>query len=525
VYCEDSSTVQHTHCTDRKRCATGKPAEALTPTRRELHTLNALFGMTSESARQVVSVATQVNSCGGLKRLTALLTSPTAAINVAHSKTADSANSSSNSGGMGTHLRGTTSNIQGMCTKQASRALIALLCPDMPIPLPLPAPVPLPVSPAVESLHGISRPTIPNECATYSSMETETATQSTLTDAPGNVQSSEKSSDVTTASIWRRDTQRSAELTSPNRIQLQPLVPTPPRGARTHNHSDSTTSKVQDIRTQRIQCSSGDSNPNCEAANIHGDSSGSGAATAVPVVPEHLRSPPVSTLFLTDPSPQPWQFTYFYKSGALKDQFTSYLLFSPTGGLLNGTVSTSGGVSLRGRGVDSTGTFTLSGRAEAEISGWSWYFHKSYVSTDAGGVAIPAPDAHFETTAEDGANAALERWLQDVDGNNDAVVMSIRSAPVHVSHVAYWSGGVENGRRSRVMGSGLMDRDCSDDEIGGLWYGAVVLVAFPAGFFSLPSVRESFLLSLTPWHQLTSLCYLGVIPHIAGVAGLFYPST
>jgi hypothetical protein len=470
VYCEDSSIVQRTHRTDRKHCTTGKPGEALTPSRRELHTLNALFGMTSESARQAVSVATQINSCGGLKRLTALLTSPTAAINVAHSKTADSVGNSGSIVSTGTHLRSTTSNIQGMCNKQASRALIALLCPDMPIPLPLPAPVPMPVSSAVESLHGISRPTIPNECTTYSSMETETATQSTLTDAPGSVQSSEKSSDVTTASIWRRDTPHSVEPTSPNRVQLQPLVPTPPRGDRIQSKSDSATSHVQDIRAQRIQCSSGDSRPNCGPTNIHGDSSASGAAIAVPVIPEHLRSPPISTLFLSDPAPQPWQFTYFYKSGALKDQFTSYLLFSPTGGLLNGTVSTSGGVTLRGRGVDSIGTFTLCGRAEAEISGWSWYFHKSYVSTDAGGVAIPAPDAQFETTAEDSTNAALERWLQDVDGINDAVGVSIRSAPVHVSHVAYWSGGVESGRREWIVsGSAVVDRDWDDEEIGGLW--------------------------------------------------------
>jgi hypothetical protein len=431
--------------------------------------------MTSESARQVVSVATQVNSCGGLKRLTALLTSPTAAINVAHSKTADSANSSSNSGGMGTHLRGTTSNIQGMCTKQASRALIALLCPDMPIPLPLPAPVPVPGSVTGESnQQGSSRiqaqHTIPKECGAYSSSGAENSTQSTLTHAPGSAHAPEKSNEVTTASVWRRDTPHSAESTSPNKIQLQPLVATPPRSARTHSTSDSATSKVQDIRTQRVQCGSGDSKPNGEPTNIHGDSSAKETASAVPVVPEHLRSPPISTLFLTDPDPQPWQFTYFYKSGALKDQFTSYLLFSPTGGLLTGTVSTSGGVTLRGRGVDSIGTFTLSGRAEAEISGWSWYFHKSYVSTDAGGVAIPAPDAQFETTAEDVTNAALERWLQDVDGNNDAVGVAIRSAPVHVSHVAYWSGGVESGRREWIVsGSAVVDRDWDDEEIGGLW--------------------------------------------------------
>jgi hypothetical protein len=430
--------------------------------------------MTSESARQVVSVATQVNSCGGLKRLTALLTSPTAAINVAHSKTADSVGNSSSIVSTGTHLRSTTSNIQGMCNKQASRALIALLCPDMPIPLPLPLPEPMPGSITVESnQQGSSRiqaqHTIPKECGAYSSSGSENSTQSTLTHPPGSVHAPEKSNEVTTASIWRRDTPHSAEPTSPNKVQLQPLVPTPPRGDRMHCKSDSTTSKVQGIRAQRVQGSSGDSNPNCGAANTHSDSSAKVAATAGPVIPEHLRSPPISTLFLTDPTPQHWQFTYFYKSGALKDQFTSYLLFSPTGGLLNGTVSTSGGVSLRGRGVDSIGTFTLSGRAEAEISGWSWYFHKSYVSTDAGGVAIPAPDAQFETPTEDSTNAALERWLQDVDGNNDAVGVSIRSAPVHVSHVAYWSGGVENGHRSRVNGSAVMDRDCCDEEIGGLW--------------------------------------------------------
>jgi hypothetical protein len=352
---------------------------ALAPSPQELACLRAVFGMTHEALSQTMSVGLQVSACGGLKLLTSLLTSPTAAINISHhsSSTHRSAGSAGSAGGaMGEAgagqpraLRGTTSSIQGMCNKQASRALITLVYPQMPVPLAVVSKV---------------------------------------------------SATITAANL--------SPTSSPVRA----------------GHSELT---LQDVDSPQKKES---------------------GAEAKGVVPEHLRSPAVSDLFLTDTSARPWQFSYFYKSGAVKDQFTAYLRFRSSGGSgASGGSGGSAGATLRGRGVDDIGAFTLTGRAEADISGWSWYINKSYVpfavdqATDAnqaGDLQDDAVNATDEELGVEGGNGALtrmERWLQDVEGLLDppnALATSARAggSSVHVTHVAYWCTGVEDEQRAEL---------------------------------------------------------------------------
>ena len=77
----------------------------------------------------------------------------------------------------------------------------------------------------------------------------------------------------------------------------------------------------------------------------------------------------MSAEYLIEEYSRPWTFNYYHKSGALKDTFTTYLHFTPDG-------------FIRGRGMDSIGLFYLAGRADVDIGGWTWYFHKTYVSQD-----------------------------------------------------------------------------------------------------------------------------------------------
>jgi hypothetical protein len=76
-----------------------------------------------------VKLSTQIDACGGIKQLMSLLTSPSASINLA-------GNTAKSSGGF-KELR-MTASVQGVATKQASRALISLFYPRMCVPAPLP---------------------------------------------------------------------------------------------------------------------------------------------------------------------------------------------------------------------------------------------------------------------------------------------------------------------------------------------------------------------------------------------------
>lgn len=405
-----------------------------------LRALSVLFGMDKLSLQQVGGVPDQVRACTGLKMLTALLTSPTASINLAGSTQITAVNRGGGGGaGLGVEqgfsLRSTTSSVQGMCNKQASRALVTLLYPSMPVPVSSLAVTPLP---SVGSL-SIQVP-------------------------PLNTNSSGHHASLLSA----------------------PVMPT--------------------------------------------------AAVMAPIViPEQLRSPVISALFTTDTFARPWQFTYFYKSGAVKDQFVAYLRFLPSNvstepahityetivsaldckigaDYLDTSLSTAAGLGhdhvpvaskeqspsrvsknskataanattgsavsgceLRGRGIDGIGTFQLTGHAEADISGWSWYFHKSYVPvrandtvdlTAAGTTGGAPADQGDAGTVADTVAVTAQQWVQRVDVDIDQINLhsvgagAARGAPVHVSHVGYWSAGVENAKETELQaGDDLRGRD------------------------------------------------------------------
>lgn len=347
--------------------------------------LGTLFNISIEDIQRIqkISVASQISACGGLKLLTALLTSPTAAINLATSRSYITSNNSSigsNNVSIGSNIsgattvplqvpdaavrrnQGTTSNIQGICNRQASRALIALLYPRMAVPLAV--------------IHG-----------SHTSPVDAPSPLSTTTVTPAHITATATTTAATTTT------------TTPH-----PTI-----------------------------------NNNTTATNN----------TSATIVPEHLRSPIIGPLFLEDPHPRPWQFTYFYKSGAVKDQFTAYLLFRN---------HSSVGMQLCGRGVDNIGMFKLHGHAEADITGWSWYIYKSYIpnATEMDEYMGDEEDGSGGIDRE-GTNSAvhmgvktsrLERWLQSVEDdfnvhNRDSNSNSIRSPTIHVSHIAYWSSGVE----------------------------------------------------------------------------------
>ncbi|KAJ1424272.1 hypothetical protein B484DRAFT_398337 [Ochromonadaceae sp. CCMP2298] len=123
-----------------------------------LLTLEKLFGMTACRVAELVPVGGQLRACGAHRLLADLLTSPTASINLAGGTrrpdpaTANAAKAGAGAGtgagaGMGvvgasaggttsqameTRIQGTAS-VQGMCNKQASRALLALFYPQISV--------------------------------------------------------------------------------------------------------------------------------------------------------------------------------------------------------------------------------------------------------------------------------------------------------------------------------------------------------------------------------------------------------
>jgi len=98
----------------------------------DLSSIDSLSTRTSGgrgSGKAWIQLSAQIDACGGIKQLTSLLTSPSASINLA-------GNTAKSSGGF-KELR-MTASVQGVATKQASRALISLFYPRMCIPAPLP---------------------------------------------------------------------------------------------------------------------------------------------------------------------------------------------------------------------------------------------------------------------------------------------------------------------------------------------------------------------------------------------------
>jgi hypothetical protein len=91
-----------------------------------LSTLQALFRLNDKDVSQIVPLASQITACRGDRQLATLLTSPSASINLAGTFTQVTSD--------GYKETRRTANVQGMCSQQASRALVGLFYPSMAIP-------------------------------------------------------------------------------------------------------------------------------------------------------------------------------------------------------------------------------------------------------------------------------------------------------------------------------------------------------------------------------------------------------
>ena len=67
---------------------------------------------------------------------------------------------------------------------------------------------------------------------------------------------------------------------------------------------------------------------------------------------------------------------------------------------------------------------------DADIVGWTWYFHKTYLKTD---------DPLLRSY-----NGDFISWVTDIqDANTEQAYTGERVPTVHISHTGYWSGGVD----------------------------------------------------------------------------------
>lgn len=234
----------------------------------------------SSRSRAWVQLSTQIDACSGIKQLMSLLTSPSASINLA-------GNTAKSSGGF-KELR-MTASVQGVATKQASRALISLFYPRMCVPAPLPQ---------IVGERGLGNGKM--MCFRLSN--------------------------------------------SSDRCNLNFSSPASISNCGEDSKSEVSPSKANINVTPAIAPLS----PRNSLPSI----------TPAPVAVNRnlLSTPSIGGLFISDDRPIPWQFTYFYKSGSLKDQFTAYMRFLPDG-------------YCQGRGMDSIGPFLLRGKVDPDISG------------------------------------------------------------------------------------------------------------------------------------------------------------
>eukprot|EP01032_Pedospumella_encystans_P013963 gene13963-16054_t len=414
-----------------------KNTHALTPSPRTLRTLHALFGPAASDIDLTYPLRDQVMVCGGLKMLTSLLTSPSASINLASStnnaynsgKLNQSGKSASSAGSNNVNTSGsvkmsTTSSIQGICNKQASRALLALVYPEMPVSYG-------------ENINAAMHYVKENSDTSVAQFAVEKANidlsvkKLSSTHSEGTLQLPVES--VSVAPLLMQ----SPLSVSPHKIRLAPLP-------HTSNNNDNTT---QDVTTT------------VELATLTAaltTLNTKSTTTATDTTPVQLRAPMISPLFLTDNAARPWLFSYFYKSGAVKDQFTAYLRFVPVyttdlsspdskhTSMRSSDVDVIGvlvGAEVHGRGIDNIGAFTLTGKAQADINGWTWHVDKSYVPVtfDTGSVYLDNLNG-VDTEHVNSQEGSALHWvhLNTNNSNNSS------RATVHVRHVAYWSPGVQN---------------------------------------------------------------------------------
>lgn len=113
----------------------------------------------------------------------------------------------------------------------------------------------------------------------------------------------------------------------------------------------------------------------------------------------------ISDQFISIDRPTIWQFRYYHKSGTLKDKSLVHLWITATGFLF-------------GRGFDGVGPFCLSGRAEAEVIGYSWLFSKSYINQ---------------------AIDSVDLWLSEIDEMSGQEDFNNNKNRSHIVHTGFFA--------------------------------------------------------------------------------------
>ena len=140
-----------------------------------------------------------------------------------------------------------------------------------------------------------------------------------------------------------------------------------------------------------------------------------------------------------------WRFLYYTRSGALKDEFTCYLTFSPDGRVL-------------GRGCDSVGFFLLEGTSEIDIQGGLFKLRKQYLSESTLDELTSALSALGSEQSKNSGGGA------EVMAAETLAAMTVQRA--HVMHTAYYCDG--------LAASELTGRERESPTLGvyGVWEGA-----------------------------------------------------
>lgn len=346
-----------------------------------------------EVRRYKIALIDQITTCNGHRQLALLLTSPSASVNLAVGKHYNHYNPPTlpDSG------RASTSNIQGVCNKQASRALIGLFYPDAPV---------------------FSRTSHTHTSDDWLSERRE---------------SNKPSSDLSTGISV--STSVGGEGEAPYKSIWKFTTPLPP--IQSMSSSDNISLLKPSPRHRHYL----NNNPTASAKTTTSSSS-------IPLPQAHSTHQPLSPLqlfLLTDDTARAWQFTYFYKSGAFKDQFPAFLRFFSAD-------------CIRGKGVDAIGFFTLEGRIENDIIGQKVLLSKTY--------------HHHIDTSDVAHTMREEKELRDIaDPLLSTAVREDREgvSQAHVRHLGYWSEGVVFSMADNEGCGSDYWRQCAEKWSLGLW--------------------------------------------------------
>lgn len=146
---------------------------------------------------------------------------------------------------------------------------------------------------------------------------------------------------------------------------------------------------------------------------------------------------PLHRHFAQETFARSWQFTYFYKSGAFKDQFVTHLRFLPSGTVI-------------GSGHDNIGAFIVTGEVQRDILDQTLFIQKTYLSS-GGSSATPflGLEDYALSPSELRSEAFFDMLIRKLEtvapSGSREMGGSFGSTPLasaHVVHVAYWSDGI-----------------------------------------------------------------------------------